>query len=247
MLAQIELRTYNEGMNKYNAVVIGSVNAGEADRLYYFFTEESGLVAAFAKGIRKPSSKLAGHLDTGNICEIYIARSKGKGQITQATEIKNYSRLKKNWRKLFLLNQIFSFIRKKFSEGEKDLTLFNLIVELLDVVEEIDKINKLRIAVLSFWWKLMAQMGHRPLISPCEHSKGRFDKKKQYFFDIANGKIVCERCAKSNNCLLLEINQVKFMRIFFTSSISVAAKIKSSEKDVTALEVIKENFLKYNF
>ena len=54
------------------AVILRSQPVGEANKRYWLFTEELGLVVAVATGVRKHASKLAGQLaeDAGAACRV---------------------------------------------------------------------------------------------------------------------------------------------------------------------------------
>jgi DNA repair protein RecO (recombination protein O) len=45
------------------AIVLRQNDWGEADRLLWLYTREMGKVRAIAKGVRKPRSRKAGHLE----------------------------------------------------------------------------------------------------------------------------------------------------------------------------------------
>ena len=45
------------------AIVIKKTKLGEADRILTFYTPEMGKIQGVAKAVRKPSSKLSGHLE----------------------------------------------------------------------------------------------------------------------------------------------------------------------------------------
>ena len=47
-------------------IISKSTNFGEADSIFHLITKEYGLVKAVAKSVRKPKSKLKGHLQTLN-------------------------------------------------------------------------------------------------------------------------------------------------------------------------------------
>ena len=47
---------------KTQAVILGTTNVFDADRFYLLFTREFGKVRARARGVRRPSSRLGGHL-----------------------------------------------------------------------------------------------------------------------------------------------------------------------------------------
>jgi DNA repair protein RecO (recombination protein O) len=45
------------------AIVIKKTKLGEADSILTFFTPHLGKIQGFAKSLRKPNSKMAGHLE----------------------------------------------------------------------------------------------------------------------------------------------------------------------------------------
>src|SRR3990167_11066899 len=64
-------------------VVLRRKNFGEADRIVTFYTRDYGKVTALAKGVRRPSSKKAGHIELGNWCKVFVARGKNLDLLTE--------------------------------------------------------------------------------------------------------------------------------------------------------------------
>jgi len=48
---------------KTEAIVLKRVNVGEADKILTLYTPNPGKLSAIAKGVRRPKSKLGGHLE----------------------------------------------------------------------------------------------------------------------------------------------------------------------------------------
>ena len=69
------------------AVVLSRRNFGEADRIITLFTRDHGKITVLAKGVRRPRSKKAGHLEIGSWCKIFVARGKNLDLLTEV-EIK---------------------------------------------------------------------------------------------------------------------------------------------------------------
>ncbi len=61
---------------KTEGVIIAKKNFGEADRILTIFTRDHGKIGCIAKGVRRPRSKKAGHVELGNWCKFFIARGK---------------------------------------------------------------------------------------------------------------------------------------------------------------------------
>ncbi|MDO8572101.1 MAG: recombination protein O N-terminal domain-containing protein, partial [bacterium] len=61
---------------KATGYIIGKKYFREADRLYTIYTAEYGKIEAMAQGVRKLSSKLAGHLELFHKASFTIAKGK---------------------------------------------------------------------------------------------------------------------------------------------------------------------------
>lgn len=71
------------------AVILRSLPVGEANKRYWLFTEELGLVVANAQGVRKSSSKLAGQLVDYSFIEVDLVKGRDIWRITSATNAHN--------------------------------------------------------------------------------------------------------------------------------------------------------------
>jgi len=89
-------------MQKLTAIILSSRDINEYDRLYIMYTLEQGLVKAVAKGVRKSTAKLAGHLEPATLSEVYVARSKGWGKSRARSRLivlRASKMILKNWTK----------------------------------------------------------------------------------------------------------------------------------------------------
>ncbi|MBI1975366.1 MAG: recombination protein O N-terminal domain-containing protein [Parcubacteria group bacterium] len=81
-------------MLQTTAFILSEEPQGEADRSYILFAEELGKIYAFAKAVRKPSAKLAGHLEPLNRSWVMLVEASKNGkeswQVTQALEEETY-------------------------------------------------------------------------------------------------------------------------------------------------------------
>lgn len=59
------------------AIVLSREPVGELDARFAVFTERFGRLAAKAKSVRKPTSKLASHLEAGNLISVRIVEKNG--------------------------------------------------------------------------------------------------------------------------------------------------------------------------
>ncbi|OGI26749.1 MAG: DNA repair protein RecO [Candidatus Moranbacteria bacterium RIFOXYB1_FULL_43_19] len=234
------------GMQKYTAIILASRKANEVNRLYIMYTLEQGLVKAVAKGVRKPNAKLAGHLEPVTLSEVYVARSKGMGQITSAITLETLENIKKDFGKLSEALKIFRFFLKNFSEGEKDERIFKLLCGFLEFLA--GKEAKVEILTEAFWWKLFDVLGNRPEVVKCAGCSGKLRADSKKYFSISKGGAVCLDCRQNFEGLTaISDNQIKLLRVFLGNSLEKTAKVKISEKEVEKLAKIRGNYIKYHF
>ena len=98
------------------AVVLDAVPSAELDVRVSLFTKKFGKLVARAKSVKKITSKLAGHLEPGNVVKIRLVEKKGL-QLVDALKEKEVSI---NPPDLYLLNQILH-------EAEPDHELWELL------------------------------------------------------------------------------------------------------------------------
>src|SRR5262252_4226857 len=76
------------------AIILKRTDIGEADRILTLFTPNRGKMRAVAKGIRRPISKKAGHLELLNRSQLQLALGRNLDIITQAEGRENFLHLR---------------------------------------------------------------------------------------------------------------------------------------------------------
>jgi len=64
------------------AIIIKKTKLGEADRILTFFTPDLGKIRAVAKGVRRPRSKMSGHLELLTHSLVSLARGRNLDTVT---------------------------------------------------------------------------------------------------------------------------------------------------------------------
>ncbi len=244
-------------MQKYTAIILSSRDVNEYDRIYFLYTKESGLVKVIGRGVRKPAAKLAGHLEPGTLSEIYVARSRGMGQITGAIIVSNFGNIKKDFARLGETLEIFRFFVKSFAEGEKDEKIFSLIADFLELINRSVPKTKswedsqdlvLGILVEAFWWRLFDFLGARPEVTKCVACAKRLQEGEKNFWSVSRGGVLCGDCEGSGRSLHpISENAIKLVRLFLANPLGKILKVKAGEAELGRLGRIRKEFMKYNF
>lgn len=155
-------------------VVIKKKNFGEADRIFTIYTRDYGKVTALAKGVRRPRSRKAGHLELGNWCKVFIAKGKNLDLLTEvelkrAFGIAEFSQSKAN--KIYHLLELIDSLTP---DHQKNLDVYILLVQFLKKCADSEDFN---LVSSVFKIKLLTSLGFFS-------TKSIKNSKTQKFFNL---------------------------------------------------------------
>ncbi|MCX6735579.1 MAG: DNA repair protein RecO [Candidatus Parcubacteria bacterium] len=140
--------------------VLRSANIGEANKLFFIFTENMGLLGVSAQSVRKITSKLRYSLRDFSFARISLIRGKTSWRLTDAEEIFSFS-FEKETEKLKVFAGILSLVRRLVHGEEDNPKLFSLLLETLDFLkgETLDSDELKRLETLAVL-KVLASLGY---------------------------------------------------------------------------------------
>lgn len=149
--------------NKITGIIFKIVPHGEYDRVVVLFTEESGLTAVLAKGIRRARSRRSFSLDLLNevVMEIEVSAA-GQNSFPYLREIsvlKHFAPLKKQPRSFASACLVVSFLLRILPRNSPQPELFRLFQEMLAALNRESKPGPV---LFTFFLKAMRMLGHMP-------------------------------------------------------------------------------------
>ncbi len=244
----MRVNDYNKSMpsrmrsHRVEAIVLRHTDWGEADRLLWLFTRQMGKVRAVAKGVRKPHSRKAGHLEPFTRVELLLAQGRDLPIITQAEAREAYLSLREDLVKVGYASYIIELLdRFTYEEGE-NLGLYRL---LSDTLGRINKENDPAFAVRYYEVRLLDLVGFRPQLLQCV-SCGAQIKAEDQFFSFEKGGVICPSCrAKEPGARPLSLPALRILRHFQRSSYAEAQRARLSANVDRELETLMGNYLTY--
>lgn len=131
-------------------------NFGEADRLVTFFTRDLGKITVIAKGVRRPRSKKAGHLEIGNWCKIFIARGKTLDILTEIELIQAFGINEFSENKANKIYHILEIVKNTTPDGQRNQSTFVLLTHYLKQITSGEDFN---LVSTTFKLKLLNNLG----------------------------------------------------------------------------------------
>jgi len=119
-----------------DAVLLGSRNVGDSNKLFFLFTKELGFVPAVAQGIRHLKSKLRFSLQDYGYARVDLVRGKDIWRITNAEHVNGYQELFHNRMHIAFVARIFSLLQRLLHGEERNQELFDCLAQTLSFLEK---------------------------------------------------------------------------------------------------------------
>ena len=173
------------------ALVLRSVDYGEADRIVTFYTRELGKVAAFARAARKSQKRFGGALEPFNRLAIRYRDRRGE-LLSLASAVVDRARpgVTTELERIHRASYVTELVTEATREREPHAELFDLLDAGLEVIATADTAGGW---LAAFELKLLALAGYRPDLAGCA-SCGDAGADR-YRFVPDRGILLCARCA----------------------------------------------------
>lgn len=200
---------------RVEGVVLRHKEWGEADRLLTLFTRELGKIQAIAKGVRKPRSRKAGHLEPFTRASMLLARGRDLYILTQAEAIETFTALKNDLVNLgygfYVIETLTSFT---YEEGE-NRSLYRLLVNTLT---RLNRGDDPKLATHYYEIRLLDFAGFRPHLFVCAQCESKILAEDQ-FFSALQGGVLCPNCGRrSPDSQPISKDALRYLRHFQRSS-----------------------------
>jgi len=232
-----ESRTY-----RTQAIVLGHFEYGEADRILKLFTLEKGKVSAIAKGVRRISSRKAGHLEPFTHVNLFLAKGRNLDIITQAEAINPRVGLREDLQLVGLASYVVEVLdRFTFEEGP-NTALFRLLTQTLD---RLDTHPNMETVVRFYEMRLLDLLGYRPQLFECIDC-GEAIREQDQFFSPLGGGVACPRCGQSRaEAWAVDKDVLRYLRHFQRSEWKTIATLVIPEGILAGMTGLVEAYLTY--
>ncbi|MFA5831652.1 MAG: DNA repair protein RecO [Candidatus Paceibacterota bacterium] len=140
--------------------ILRSVNIGEANKLFFIFTEKMGLLSASAQSVRKAASKLRYALHDFSLVRVSLIRGKTSWRLTDAEEIISFSPAREG-EKAKVFAGILFLVRRLVHGEEENKKLFSVLLHASAFLKKedfaSDEMKRLETLVVL---KILASLGY---------------------------------------------------------------------------------------
>ncbi|MFQ5860246.1 MAG: DNA repair protein RecO [Dehalococcoidia bacterium] len=180
------------------ALVLKSLPLGEADLLVTLATPHGGKLRAVARGVRKPTSRMVGHLEPLTRLELALARGRNLDIVTQVQMVESFAALKADLegtsRGLYLAELVDGFS----AEGVASPGLYQTVLETLRFLQDHPQEE---LALRHFELRLLQASGFLPELHHCVECRSPVSGEGHRFTPEGGG-LLCGRCTPANVLVL---------------------------------------------
>jgi DNA repair protein RecO (recombination protein O) len=229
-----------ERLYRAEAIVLRRMNLGEADRLLTLFTPEWGKIRVLAKGVRKPTSRKAGHLELFTHSQLLIAKGRSLDIVTQAETISSFLPLRKDLTRTSYAYYLAELVDRFLEEGEESPALFRLLLEGLGHLSEAPDP---RLVVRHFELHLLGQVGYRPELYRCLGCGREIESEAS--FSPSQGGVLCPPCSRKGEGSLLSADLLRHLRRLQREDYTTCQTLQPDPEVHRGLEKTMRHYISY--
>ncbi|QRN83072.1 DNA repair protein RecO [Chloroflexota bacterium] len=183
-----EIRSY-----RTQAIILGHIEYGEADRILKVFTFQKGKITAIAKGVRRIRSRKAGHLEPFTRVTLLLAKGRNMDIVTQAETVDNYSGLREDLQRIGYASYVVEVLDRFTYEEGQNVAIFRLLANTLKRLEA----HPNPATVVHYYeLRLLDLVGFRPQLFECVDCGKPVQAVDQFFSPLAGG-VACPHCGRA--------------------------------------------------
>ncbi len=231
------------------AIIIKKTKLGEADRILTLYTPHLGKIQAVAKGVRRPRSKLAGHLELLTHSLVSLARGRNLDTITGSQTINSFLPLKSDLQLTSYALYTTELVNQFTADHIENYPLFQL---LLDTMHRLCQGGGNELVLRYFELQLLNEVGYRPQLHHCVSCRSALEPTTNSFCASAGG-MLCPSCRQSlalggqSQPLTypLSVNALKVLRLLQSGDYTTASRLQINPELCRELEGVMRGYLKY--
>jgi len=184
--------TSRDRLYRTEAVILRRHDLGEADKLLTIYTPAFGKMRVLAKGVRKPTSRKAGHVELFTHSRLLIAKGKSLDIVTQAETINAFLPIRVQLALTSYAYYLAELVDRFTEEGEENRRLFDLLVSALSRLGDTKDKDLL---LHYFELRLLDYVGYRPQLQQCVRCAQPLAAGTT-LFNLEEGGAVCLDCGR---------------------------------------------------
>jgi DNA repair protein RecO (recombination protein O) len=192
------------------AVVLKRMDLGEADRIITVFSRDEGKIRAVAKGVRRGTSRSAGHLEPFTLSDILFAVGRDLDVVSQADTLESFRHIREDLvlaTHAYYLAEVVDLLTE---DRQEHRAVFDILV---DSFRLLGQGTDARLVLIAFHLRLLEALGYRPELRQCVGCGHVIEPVGNHFSPLQGGAL-CPGCGPSDaSARRIGVPALKLLRI----------------------------------
>jgi len=239
--AQADGGSRRQRLYQTEALVLRQRDYGEADRILTLLTP-GGKITALAPGIRRVTSRKAGHLQLFARSRVLLARGRNFEIVTQAENLETFELLGQDVLRFTYACYAAELLDRFAQEEEIDTGLYALGIQAF---RWFSYESNLELWARYFELRLLTESGYRPQLFECV-ACSRPIQPEINFFRAEDGGLLCPHCGTAHpDAKAVSVNAQKVLRYLATHSPTEVRLLRISQGTLSELESLLHHYLQH--
>ena len=231
------------------AIVFGSIDYGESDKIVTFYTLKFGKIKGIAKGAKRSKKRFVNNLEPFSYINLVFFQKQGRElvMLEQAEIVRRFDLLTMDIDRLAFGSYCLELLNEMTLEGQQNQRAFELLLKFLIML---DGGTHIRTIVMFFEMRLLSLLGYHPHLDTCVVCKNDIvsgvTPDTKIFFSSARSGILCSTCKDQGKFVIpVSPGTIKFLMLAAKTDIDKADRISMAEWAAEECERVMGDFLKY--
>jgi len=210
-----------------SAIILNRQPFRENDTRVVVYSLEEGRLDLVARGTRKLTSKLAGHLEPLSATDLMVVKGRQYDYIGSAACGKSFGRLKSDPAKVSTAGYGVRYFASIVKQGVEDSRLFDLLLAYLCLLDE--RAINARGLDNYFILRLLGLLGFVPELYRCLGCGKPLQEETNYFAP-GRGGLCCPACGQDSDQISVCPEAVKILRLACRNDLFYSSRLKTSAR-----------------
>ncbi|MDQ6669484.1 MAG: DNA repair protein RecO [Chloroflexota bacterium] len=177
------------------AVILKRMDLGEADRIVTFYSRDVGKIRAVAKGVRRTTSRSAGHLEPFTLSDVMFAVGRELDVISQADTLEAFRAIREDLVLTTHAYYLAEMVDLLTEDRMENRAVFDVLVDgLRDLQSAVAGADaEAGLVLIVFHLRLLEALGYRPELRECVTCRVTIEPERNQF-SAAMGGVLCPVC-----------------------------------------------------
>ena len=224
------------------ALTLKKFSSGEADLIVTLYARDNGKLRVSAKGARRSTSKLVGHLEPLSLVNLALAQARNLDIVTQAQTVDNFARLKSDLKAMAKGVYLAELVDGFGSEAQPNQALYHLAIGTLHAIGDSPDSDW---PLHFFELHLLQVSGLMPELYHCVGCRAELAPER-HRFSASMGGTVCPDCSPEGAYVRpLSLRALKVLRLLHRGQLADILPLRTDETLRQELKIILSGTVEY--